>query len=130
MESTQRILSHFQYISPQLMEIVFELRNIIASIQPEASETMHRRGLTYFDAARGGHVSAGICQINVYKDHIRLAFIHGAFLPDPHHLLVMEGERKAKRFIPLEKYENVPWEQLSDLIKASAAFDPYSVTSK
>jgi hypothetical protein len=128
MLSTQSILTHFQHIEPRLMDILIELRNLIAEINPEATETIHRKGLTYFDAARGGHVSAGICQILINEDHIQLAFIHGAFLPDPCHLLSAEGGRIAKRYVRLDSYEDTHWEDLKALIVASACFDPRSLT--
>ena len=70
-----------------MLDIIIELRNIVAAVAPSATEDIQRNGLTYYDAARGGHVSAGICLINIQVDHIRLAFIHGAFLPDPERLL-------------------------------------------
>jgi hypothetical protein len=125
---TQSILTHFQHIEPQVMDIVIELRNLIAEVQPGATETIHRKGLTYFDADRGGHVSAGICQILINEDHIQLAFIHGAFLPDPCHLLTSESGRIAKRYVRLDSYETAPWEDLKALITASASFDPRSLT--
>ncbi len=108
------------------MDIVIELRNLVAEVKPDASETIHRRGLTFFDASRGGHVSAGICQILIGEDRIQLAFIHGAFLPDPSHLLKAENGRIAKRYVGLDSYENAPWDDLKALIVASAGFDPRS----
>jgi len=116
---------HLEHIRPELRDIILELRNIIASVAPNATETLHRRGLTYYDKERGGPVSAGICQIGFHQDHIRLAFIHGAFLPDPKGLL--EGDRKYKRYIRIQSYEQAPWDYLADLITSSAHFDPYSL---
>ena len=112
----QRTPSHMQ-------DIVFELRNIIATVAPSATEVILWKGINYFFQERGGPVSAGICQINVLEDHVRLGFIHGAYLPDPRGLL--EGDRKVKRFVRLTSYENAPWDALRDLILASSQFDPY-----
>ena len=108
-----------------LQEIVFELRNIIAAVAPDASEVVRWGGLSYFHEGRGGIVSAGICQIGIEKDHVRLAFIHGAYLPDPHKLLT--GTRKVKRYVEIVSYETAPWEHLQELITASAEFDPRSL---
>jgi hypothetical protein len=130
MLTTNTILKHYQHLPPGILDIIIELRNIIASVAPSATEDIQRNGLTYYDASRGGHVSAGICQINIREDHIRLAFIHGAFLPDPHRLLSMDGERIAKRFIRLDGYETAPWEHLKEIIKASASFDPYKLEDR
>lgn len=105
-----------------LQEIVLELRNIIASVASDAVEVVRWGGLSYFHAGRGGIVSAGICQIGIHENYVRLDFVHGAFIPDPHHLL--EGTQKAKRFVKIQSYETAPWEQLKDLIVSSSKFDP------
>ena len=114
----ERIPENFQ-------DIVFELRNIISSVAPDVVETVRWGGLSYFHEGRGGIVSAGICQIGIHKDHIRLAFIHGAFLADPRHFL--EGREKYKRFIRINSCEAAPWDYLKELIIASSHFDPYSL---
>ena len=116
------IESFLKFTSPHLQEIVLELRNIIFSVAPDAAEVVRWGGLSYFHDGRGGIVSAGICQIGIHEDHIRLAFIHGAFLPDPRKLL--RGTQKAKRFIELNSYDNAPWDDLKQLITASSLFDP------
>lgn len=115
----ERFLAH---LSEDLKEIVFELRNLIAEIAPHATEKIQWKGLSYHDAARGGVVKGGICQIEVHDDHVRLSFIHGAFIDDPHGLL--RGDRLSKRYLQLESYEAAPWERLEELLRAAADFDP------
>jgi hypothetical protein len=119
-----QIESFLQHTPAHLQEIVFELRNIIASVTPDAVEVVRWGGLSYFHAGGGGIVSAGICQIGIHTDHIRLAFIHGAFLPDPCNLF--EGTQKYKRFVRIQSYDDAPWETLKQLILASSQFDPRS----
>ena len=116
------IENFLKFTPPHLQEIVLELRNIIFSVASDAAEVVRWGGLSYFHEGRGGIVSAGICQIGIHEDHIRLAFIHGAFLPDPRKLL--RGTQKAKRFIELNSYDNAPWDDLRQLITASSFFDP------
>jgi hypothetical protein len=76
--------------------------------------------------------ATGICQVGLYPDHIRLAFIHGAFLPDPAGLLTVPVQavgmlpRLAKRWIDLAAYERVSWDAVRALIAAHAMFDPRS----
>jgi hypothetical protein len=122
--STHEIERFLERKPESLKEIVFELRNLIAEIAPQATEKIQWGGLSYYDASRGGTVKGGICQIEIQTDHVRLSFLHGAFLPDPQGLL--QGERVAKRYVRLESYESVPWEALAELIRASAEFDPAS----
>ena len=122
MQPTRDIELYLAHLPIELQDIVFELRNIIAAIAPTATETFHRKAFSYYDAERGGPVSAGICQINLQRDHIRLAFIHGAFLPDPQGLL--QGDRLAKRYVKITSFDQAPWDSLQNLITASAHFDP------
>jgi hypothetical protein len=122
------IEKRIQYIPAELRDIVLEIRNIVASVAPDATESQHSRGFSYYRKERGGPVSAGICQIGIYEDHIRLGFIHGAFLPDPEGLLV--GEPKYKKHVRIYHYEEAPWEYLKQLITASSRFDPYTLTER
>jgi hypothetical protein len=111
-----------QHTPAQLQDIVLELRNIIASIAPDAVEVIRWGGLSYYHEGRGGIVSAGICQIGLHKDHIRLAFIHGAFLSDPRNLF--EGTQKYKRYVRVRSFDEAPWDYLKELITSAAEFDP------
>lgn len=112
-------------IPPHLGDIVFELRNLIAEVAPDAVEIILWRGLTYHHKARGGPISGNICQIGLFSDHIRLEFVHGVFIADPKHLLV--GDQKAKRYVRLESFDLAPWDDLRQLIAASARFDPHTL---
>jgi len=122
------IEKYLEMVPPELSDIVLEIRNIVASITPAATEIQHSRGFNYYFKERGGPVSAGICQIGIFSDHIRLGFIHGAFLPDPKGLLV--GDPKYKKHIRLYTYEATPWEYLRQLIEASSRFDPYTLKER
>ncbi len=119
------IETFLQRAPAHLQEIVLELRNLIASTTPDVVEVVRWGDLGYFHAGRGGLVSAGICQIEIRKEHVRLAFIHGAFLSEPRRLF--EGTQKYKRFIRIESYEDAPWDYLKELIQASARFDPRQI---
>jgi len=121
-----QIENYLSRLSPGLGDIVREIRNLVAETAPHATEVMHSRGMSYFDARRGGPVSAGICQFIIHRDHIRLAFIHGAYLPDPRGLL--EGSTKAKRFIRIYSFEDAPWDYFRELIGVHANFDPYTMS--
>ncbi len=120
--------SFLKYTPAPLQDIVLELRNLIAEVASDAVEVVRWGGLSYFHEGRGGVVSAGICQIGVHEDHIRLAFIHGAFLSDPKHLL--EGNQKAKRYIKIKSYDEAPWDDMKRLIEESSRFDPCSIQLK
>ncbi len=118
------IEKHLEYVNPELRDIVLEIRNIVASVAPDATESQHSRGFSYYHKERGGPVSAGICQIGIYRDHVRLAFIHGAFIHDPEGMLL--GNEKAKRHIRIYHYEGAPWDYFRKLIEEHSRFDPYT----
>lgn len=118
--------AHFYYLSKPLLEVALELRNLVAQVNPRAVEELRRKGAVYFDATRGGPVSAGICQILMFPDHIRLAFIHGAFLPDP--LNLFAGTSRYKKYVRLTSFEDTQWEEVKKLISASNQYDPYTQT--
>jgi len=122
-----QIETFLRHTPAHLQDIVLELRNIIASVAPDATEVVRWGGLSYYHAGGGGIISAGICQIGIHRDHIRLAFIHGAFISDPHHLF--EGTQKYKRFVRIESYDGAPWEPLKELIISAARFDPRSIST-
>ena len=127
MQPTRDIEHYLANLAPDLRDIVFELRSIIGATAPSATEIIQRHGLSYYYAERGGPVSAGICQIKLQADHIQLAFIHGAFLPDPKGLL--RGDRVAKRYVKITSFDQAPWEDLQALIQASAKLDPRTLDS-
>lgn len=116
---------HLAHLSREKVEVILEIRNIVAGLCPDAVERLDRKGITYYDANRGGPVRAGICQVFFDEQHLRLAFIHGACLPDPFRLL--QGETYPKRWMVLGDYETIPWDAVSALITASANFDPLSL---
>jgi len=123
MLTLRELEARYYDVRPDLFEIVVELRNLVMHIAPDACEDVRRYGLVYYHASRGP-VSGGICQILFQPDHIRLAFNHGSYLPDPVGLL--EGDRKVKRFIKIFSYAQAPWDDLTALIKVSCRFDPYT----
>ena len=119
MAEVQRFLAH---IPPGLQDIALELRNMLASVCPEATERILWGALSYHDSAKGGPIRGAICQVEFFDDHVRLSFVHGARLEDPYHLL--QGNRKSKRYIRIASYENAPWEAIRGLIEAAARLDP------
>ncbi len=102
-------------------EIVLGLRDLVIAAVPHAQERILRRGLGYHDPRRGGPVKGSLCLIEFYPGQLRLSFVHGAFLNDPECLL--QGDRRAKRFVKLFTYQTVPWAALDGLIRQAACLD-------
>ena len=140
MLSSREIEEFYQDAPADLLEIVMELRSLIFSVCPEVTEIIQWKGLSYYVDSRGGPVSANVCQIFAaygpaeknrplgMQPHVQLAFIQGAFLPDPDGLL--EGKTKAKRFTRIFSFESAPWPALKALLEASSKYDPYTQITK
>lgn len=128
MLSINTIQNHYSFLSSDPLAVILEIHDIVATENPFATEEMRRQGLVYYDSRRGGPVKAGICQSLIFLEEIHLAFIHGAFLPDPHHLL--KGTTMPKRYMLIKSYETTPWEAVRELIHAHNQLDVYSLTIK
>ena len=122
MITCRELEKQFLHLDEDRLNILLEIHNLVAVVSPEAAVEIRRYGVVYYDVSRGGPVSAGICQSLVKPDHIRLAFIHGAFLPDPRGLL--EGATFPKRFMRIFYYDDAPWDAIQALISAHNVFDP------
>ena len=122
---TRAIESRLGNLPRDLQDVVLEIRSLVVAQAPQAIEKPHAHGWSYFRPG-GGPVSAGICQIVLFPDHVRLAFIHGAFLPDPCRLL--QGGPKYKQYVRIQSFAAAPWEELKALIQASVHFDPYTLS--
>src|SRR5512143_4143343 len=94
----------------EVKDIVLELRNLVASACPQASESLLWGGLSYHDASKGGRVKGAICMIEFRQLPVRLSFIHGVRLKDPQGLL--RGDRLSKRFVEIGSYEDGPWDAI------------------
>jgi hypothetical protein len=113
---------HLWLVPPHLKEIALEVRNLVSSACPHATERLRRGGLSYHDAAKGGPVKGAVCQVKVERGAVRVSFIHGARLDDPIRLL--KGDRLSMRYLVIDSYDEAPWERILDLIQQASSLDP------
>jgi hypothetical protein len=116
----------YAYLDQERLSILIEIHNIILECAQYAAHDPVRGGSVYYDAARGGHVSAGICLTKIMPDHIRLGFIHGAFLSDPCRLL--EGKTFPKRYVRIHSYDAANWDAIKQLIREHSLLDLRSLS--
>jgi hypothetical protein len=116
--SLAEVESALRFQRPDLVDLVFEIRSIVARVKPAATERIHSRGLTFYDADKGGTISGGICFVDIRDDHVRLRFGLGVFLDDPKSLLA--GDRRYMRHLDISSFDEAPWTDIEDLIQASA----------
>lgn len=117
-----------KHLPEDMLDMVMEIHDIVERLCPEAVERLDRNGIVYYDAQRGGPVKAGICCLAFKQDYLSLEFIHGAFLPDPASLL--HGGNLYKKHLLLGAFNDVPWDEVTSLITASAQFDPANLNIK
>ena len=122
LSSAQELKDFLARVPPGQRQIVAALRRLIRQIAPETSETVLWDSLSCHRPSFGGRIKGAVCLITPKADCVHLAFIHGAALADPHHLL--RGSGKAKRFVPIREVRDSERQGLSALVKAAAQYDP------
>jgi hypothetical protein len=120
--SSVEIERFLSFARPEVRDMVLELRSLVSSVCPNATERILWGGLSYHDSAKGGPVKGAICQIELDRNHVRISFIHGARLRDPESMLV--GDQLSKRHLPVVYYERAPWDAIRGLIEEAAELDP------
>jgi hypothetical protein len=103
------------------VDVLLEVRNIVAKVAPTATERINAKGLTFYDAEKGGPVKGGICGVEIRDNCVRVSFAHGVFLDDPKSLL--KGDRLYMRFLEISSFDDALWIDIEKLIQASARFD-------
>ena len=90
-------------LDPDEQVIVRALRAVVRRLVPDAVESVVWGCLSYHRPLLGGRVKGAVCQIVPRNGGIRLDFIHGIRLSDPHRLL--QGSRVSKRYVPIPSAE-------------------------
>jgi hypothetical protein len=119
--SVSEVESALRFQRRDLVDLLLEIRSIVVRVNPSATERIHSRGLTFYDADKGGTVTGGICFVDIQGDHVRLRFGRGAFLDDPESLLA--GDQLHMRYMDISSFEDAPWTEIEALIQASADLD-------
>jgi hypothetical protein len=101
--------------------LVVALRRVIRRAVPQAEESLLWGGLSHHRPHVGGRVKGAVCQIGVKNGQVRLDFIHGVRLADPHGLL--QGDRLSKRFIPISTVEEAKRLEVEMLIREASALE-------
>lgn len=116
--SLEDVLGFLDAESGTNVALVLEARRVILRLLPDVTEDVHWRALSYHDRRVGGHVRGAICQLSVCDGLVRIAFIHGATLPDPRALLL--GSRKAKRFLTVQSPKVLHGKAFRDLLLSAS----------
>jgi hypothetical protein len=121
LNSLSDVENAFRFQRQDLVDLLLEIRNIVAKVNPSATERIGSRGLTFYDAYKGGTIKGGICFVDIQENHVRLRFGLGAFLDDPKSLL--SGSQLYMRYLDISSFDDAPWTDIETFIKASANLD-------
>jgi hypothetical protein len=105
--------------TPEIREIAFALRRLVARIHPLSVETPRNgeKCTTYGIGPR--KMTQGFANIMPFADHVNLGLYHGAVISDPNRLL--EGTGKAARHVKLMSLGDVASPGIKALIEAAIA---------
>ncbi|MBU0637641.1 MAG: DUF1801 domain-containing protein [Planctomycetes bacterium] len=118
-----QIAQLFQDWPDEACDLALELRDLVLEIAPELDETIAFKALCYHKPGHAyGRIGGNVCMIGPDDECLHLGFIHGAALPDPGRLL--QGNRKAKRHIPIHSASDINRRAFTRLIRAAIAYDP------
>jgi len=95
---------------------IAQFRTLILMTAPEVTEDW-KWGVPVW-VYKGNVVASG-----VFKDHVKLNFFKGAFLPDPKKLFNAGLEAKATRAIDIGEHDSIDEAALKELIRAAVAFN-------
>lgn len=119
------IAKYMEKCPAQLGDLILEVREVVLETAPNVEEALRFHELCYFKPNQPyGAIGGNVCLIGPHRDHVRLAFIHGASLPDPTGLL--RGSGKAKRHIEIHTVADAHRTAVRALIRASLAYSPFA----
>ena len=110
---------------PSLRTLGYAARDRVLDVLPAVTETVAFGALAYVAEGKPyGVIGGSVRQIERRRDGLVLAFLHGAFLPDPEGLL--RGTAKVKRTLTLHAQDDLSRPAVAALLRAAVAHDPGS----
>jgi hypothetical protein len=121
--SAEQIAALLRDCPDELCDLVLELRDLVCRVAAASTEAVKFGCLCYFKPDQPyGVIGGNVCMIGWREDAVRLAFIHGAYLPDPEGLL--KGSGKAKRYVEIRSRADIRQPAVTHLIRAALAYTP------
>jgi len=123
--SAEQIAALLRDCPDELCDVVLELRHLVCRVAAASTEAVKFGCLCYFKPGQPyGAIGGNVCMIGWREDAVRLAFIHGAYLPDPEGLL--KGAGKAKRHVEIRSRADIRRPAVTQLIQAAMSYSPES----
>ena len=96
-----------------------QLRRIIRDADPEITEEVKWKRPSNPMGAPVFEHNGIVCVGNILKERVRLSFLAGLSLPDPHKILTAVSEGNKTRIIDLREGDAIDESALEDLIRAA-----------
>ena len=121
------IEAFFAGYPPEVQAISRTLRAVVQRAMPQANEILvaKQNHIAYSFSTSRHDTIACICPL---KDYVRLGFMYGTYLPDPHQLLIGEGQRL--RHVKVRTNEAANNSALKQLVEAAWVDAPAHMKKK
>ncbi len=116
MNASEQISKHIHDLGDWRGTVLKQLRELIHDAAPGALEEWKWNTPVW---SQNGNIVA----IGAFQDHVKVNFVKGASLNDPHHLFNAGLEAKASRAIDLHQGDHINIAALKDLVRAAVALN-------
>ncbi len=116
MPASQRISTQIAELTDWRGNLLARLRQLIHAAAPDITEEW-KWGTPVWSQ------NGLVCSAGVFKDHVKLNFFQGAFLPDPKHLFNAGLDAKATRAIDFDEGSDLDETGLKELISAAVVYN-------
>ncbi len=116
MPASQRISKQIAELADWRGSLIARLRQLIHEVAPDITEEW-KWGTPVWSQ------NGLVCSAGAFKDHVKLNFFQGVFLPDPKHLFNAGLDAKATRAIDFDEGSDVNEAGLKELIRAAVLYN-------
>lgn len=111
-------------------DMLAQLRAVIMAADPDAQEAVKWRMASRPEGLPVWYHNGIMCLAETFRDNIKLVFVKGSDLPDPHHLFNARLNSKTNRAIMLQQGDTVPQQALAQLVQAAVQYNTAQVSKR
>jgi len=126
-EKEKQLLDYVSVYDQKIQETAYYLRSFVAKNYPEANQPIYDSyNAVSIVFSLSDKMDDAFCHIALYKNHVNFGFNRGTAINNPE--LKLEGNGKLIRHYKVKDLDNIPVDQLSELlhkaVKISNASNP------
>lgn len=116
MDASEKVTKSIASYNDWRGNLLSELRELINKTAPELTEDFKWNVPVW--------TSNGlVCAISAFKDHVKMNFFKGAYLPDPHGIINGGQDSKEHRSINLNKGDKLDTAAIKELLLSAVAYN-------